>query len=165
MVVQGTSEVTVGERDLVRLVDVAVGGAGQAVAVAASLARGAQTLARPVARTLLRPPLVPHRLQAGTWVEDLAHQGSLTRDELKLRLAAALDVAVPAVAAQGLSRVDLTALVKQVLDELDLPELMRESTGSMASESLRGLRMHSIEGDAAISRVIARLRLRRAPTS
>jgi hypothetical protein len=164
MVVQGTSEVTVADRELVRLLDVAVGAAGQATAAATSVARGLQALARPVGRMLLRPPLVPHRLQAGTWVEDLAHQGSLTRDELKLRLAAALDVAVPAVVAQGLSRVDLNAIVKQVLDDLDLPELIRESTGSMASESVRGLRMHGIEGDAAIGRAIGRFRLRRTPS-
>jgi hypothetical protein len=68
------------------------------------------------------------------------------------------DVDVDAV----VSRVDLVTLVKEVVDELDLPEMVRESTSAMASDSVRGLRMHSITADDAIGRAVARVRLRRA---
>jgi hypothetical protein len=163
MVVQGFSEVTPGEREWLRLIDVAVGGAAGAAAAAGFLARRTAALTRPVAGLLLRPPAVPRRMSPGTWIDDLAHQGSRRRDELSRRLAAALDLAVPMVVAQGLSRVDLTAIVNQVLDDIDLPEVIRESTGSMASDSVRGLRIRSMEGDAAIGRVVGRLRPRRAP--
>jgi hypothetical protein len=61
-----------------------------------------------------------------------------------------------------IDRVDLVALVEQVIAAIDLPEIIRESTGSVASESLRGVRMQSISGDDAIARLVERVRVHRA---
>lgn len=61
-----------------------------------------------------------------------------------------------------IDRVDIVALVQEVIAAIDLPEIIRESTGSMASETLRGVRMQSISGDDAIARVVERVRLHRA---
>ena len=61
-----------------------------------------------------------------------------------------------------IDRVDLVGLAREVIAAIDLPEIIRESTGSMASETLRGVRMQSISGDDAIARVVERVRLRRA---
>lgn len=60
-----------------------------------------------------------------------------------------------------LTQVDVPALVEEVLDEIDLPEIIRESTGSMASDTVRGVRMQGVNADEAVSRVIGRLLLRR----
>lgn len=68
-----------------------------------------------------------------------------------------LDVLVQAV----LDRVDLAGLAEQVIKEVDLPEIIRESTGTMASGTVRDARMQAILADEAVSRVRARLRLRR----
>lgn len=57
-------------------------------------------------------------------------------------------------------RIDLVSLAREVIAEIDLPEIIRESTGAMASESLLGVRMQSISGDDAVGRGIERLRLR-----
>jgi predicted RNase H-like nuclease len=59
-----------------------------------------------------------------------------------------------------LGRIDLVGLAEQVIDAIDLPEIIRESTGSMASDTVRGVRMQSIAGDEAISRAVDRLLLR-----
>jgi hypothetical protein len=49
-----------------------------------------------------------------------------------------------------------------VIAEIDLPEIIRDSTGAMASDTLLGVRMQSISGDEAIARAMGRLRLRLA---
>jgi hypothetical protein len=60
-----------------------------------------------------------------------------------------------------IERIDLVGLAEDVIAEVDLPEIIRESTGSVASETVRGVRMQSISGDQAIGRAVERLRLRR----
>ena len=64
-------------------------------------------------------------------------------------------------------RLDLVALAEEVVNGIDLPEIIRESTGSMASDVVRDARMQSIDADVAIARVVDRIIRRRradAPT-
>jgi hypothetical protein len=56
-----------------------------------------------------------------------------------------------------IDRVDLVALAEQVIDGIDLPEIIRESTGSMASEVVRDVRIQSIEADERVANIIDRL--------
>lgn len=60
-----------------------------------------------------------------------------------------------------IDRIDLVGLAEDVIAAVDLPEIIRESTGSVASDAVRGVRMQSISGDEAVGRAIDRLRLRR----
>ena len=60
-----------------------------------------------------------------------------------------------------IARIDLVGIAQEVIDEIDLPEIIRESTGSMASETVRGVRMQGIAGDEALGRVVDRILLRR----
>ena len=62
-----------------------------------------------------------------------------------------------------IGRLDLAGLAEQVISEIDLPEIIRESTGSVASETLRGARMRGIAADEAISRAVDRVFSRRRP--
>lgn len=66
-------------------------------------------------------------------------------------------------------RVDLDVIVNQipivdiadyVINEIDLPELIRESTGGVADNALNAARMQASEADAGIARVVDRLLLR-----
>ena len=118
---------------------------------------------------------------AGRRVRELAEPAvALVRDELTRQLAEALDVIVPAAVEQVLQRLDLTTLVEQNVDvehivesvdlvaitneiiaEIDLPEIIRQSTGSVASETVRGVRMQAISADDAVGRLSERFRLRR----
>lgn len=62
----------------------------------------------------------------------------------------------------ALAQVDLVALAEQVIEGVDLPEIIRESTGTMASDTVRGVRMQGIEADQAVGRAMDRLLLRHA---
>ena len=60
-----------------------------------------------------------------------------------------------------IDRIDVIGIVEEVLDVIDLPAIIRDSTGSMASETVRGVRMTGITADDALSRVVDRALFRR----
>ena len=150
--------------------DIALGVLVQARDRAAFLGRPLLLVARPAARIVLRPPLVPRRLQLGTWLRRAADRGSTYRDETRNELDAVLDRLLPALLTEMMrhvnvtellqENVDVVALAEEVIAEIDLPEIIRDSTGAMASDTLLGVRMQSISGDDAIARAVDRLRLR-----
>jgi len=81
-----------------------------------------------------------------------------------------LDRAVPLVVDELLRRVDLDAVIArldlakladEVIASVDLPEIIRESTSAVQSETVREVRMRSISGDEAVGRAMERLRPRR----
>lgn len=57
-----------------------------------------------------------------------------------------------------INRIDLVSLVEVVIAEIDLPEIIRESSGSMASETVRGVRMQGFTADEALGRAVDRFR-------
>jgi|SRR4051812_14021852 len=61
-----------------------------------------------------------------------------------------------------LDQMDLIAIANQVIEGVDLPEIIRDSTGSMATETVNGVRMQGIGADQAVGRAIDRLLLRHA---
>jgi len=150
--------------------DIAFGVVSQARDTVLFLGRPLRLIARPVAGAALRPPLVPRRLQPGTMLTSLADRGAAFRVVTQSDLNAVLDRLLPALLSEMLrhvdvaellqENVDVVALAEEVIAEIDLPEIIRESTGAMASDTLRGVRMHSISGDDAIARAVDRLRLR-----
>jgi hypothetical protein len=56
---------------------------------------------------------------------------------------------------------DLVALTQEIMSALDIPEIIRESTTSVASGSVTEVRLQSISADEAVARVVDRFRLRR----
>jgi hypothetical protein len=64
------------------------------------------------------------------------------------------------VIAAALAHIDLIALAEEIIDGVDLPEIIRESTGSMASGTVTGIRLQGIEADRAVGRAVDRLLLR-----
>lgn len=68
-----------------------------------------------------------------------------------------------------IDRVDLDTIINQipivdiadyVINEIDLPELIRESTGGVADNALNMARMQASDADAGIARIVDRLLLR-----
>lgn len=57
-------------------------------------------------------------------------------------------------------RLDLPTLARQVIEAVDLPEIIRQSSGAMASETVQGLRLHSIGADERVKQVVDRVLLR-----
>ena len=153
------------------LLNVALEVAARAVATVGVVGHGVHAAARPVVHVVLRPPLVPTALQPATLLGGLARGGSARRPELMRELADAINEAIAVVDLNAIiarldleaaiSRVDLARLTTELIAEIDLPEIIRDSTGAVASETLRGVRMQSHSGDDAIARAVARLRLRR----
>jgi hypothetical protein len=79
------------------------------------------------------------------------------------------DVDIDAIAARIdveaiIARIDLGALAEEVIATVDLPGIIRQSSGAMTSESVRGARMHAIEADRAVERLVDRFRGRRKAT-
>lgn len=155
--------------------DTAVGAASIAAEVAGTVAGGvasrvaggvgvvastAGTVGRPVAR------LIP-----GDVVGHLARRGRAEQQTAATRLTSLLDAVVPAAVGMVLDRVDLNSVVRQrvdlvgiaddVIDGIDLPEIIRKSTEAVASETVRDVRMQSIDADEAVSRLVGRLVPRR----
>ena len=60
-----------------------------------------------------------------------------------------------------IDRVDLLGLARYVVNGIDLPEIIRDSTGSMASDAVRGVRMQSMQADETVARLVDRLLRRR----
>jgi len=151
--------------------DAGVGAVTGVVGGASSVGRRLVALGKPVAETLvLSPPLVPQAYQPRGLVELLALRGSQQREDLIRELAALLDRMVPAVADEVLRRIDLDAVIArldlakladEVIASVDLPEIIRESTGAVSSEAVREVRMRGISGDEAVGRAMERLRPRR----
>jgi hypothetical protein len=157
-------------------IDVGVAAVTGVVGGATAAGRRMVGLGRPLAEALvLSPHLVPEPFQPRRVVELLAQRGSQQREDLTREFAALLDRAVPLVVDELLRRVDLDAVIArldlakladEVIASVDLPEIIRESTGAVSSEAVREVRMRGISADAAVGRAMERLRPRRrgAPT-
>jgi hypothetical protein len=67
----------------------------------------------------------------------------------------------------ALDQLDLTQLVLErvdlvkIVDGVDLTEIIRDSTESMALETVHDVRLQGIEADRAVSRLVARVLRRR----
>jgi hypothetical protein len=58
-------------------------------------------------------------------------------------------------------RMDLASLSEVVITEIDLPEIIRRSTGAVTSETVRTVRMQGIGVDRAVRRTVDRILMRR----
>jgi hypothetical protein len=91
-------------------------------------------------------------------------------DQLDLTSVLAERVDVNAVAEQIdviaiLDRVDPAALTRYLVEELDLPEIIQASTGSIMSDTVYDVRMQSISADERLSRAVDAVLMRRRPRS
>jgi RDD family protein len=55
---------------------------------------------------------------------------------------------------QVLERVDLAGIARQVIDEIDLPEIVRDSSGALASEAVSAVRVRALRADDGIGRLL-----------
>ena len=58
------------------------------------------------------------------------------------------------------ARIDVPGLTEQVIDEVDLGEIIRESSSTMASETVDALRVQGMRVDGLVSRIVDRVLLR-----
>lgn len=177
------------DQPLESLLDVALGAAAPVVEGVVAGARRLYGLGVPVVRGLLDPPLpagVPRPIQL---LRPVAERGRRTRHTLHETGEHVASVAVPTVFSALLDRLDLTKVVEErvdideiaatidvnavadrvdllglaqfVVDGIDLPGIIRESTRGVTSEAVRGVRVQGYEADQAVARVVDRMLLRR----
>ncbi|MGH8869145.1 MAG: hypothetical protein ACRDYU_14280, partial [Actinomycetes bacterium] len=143
------------------------------------VARTAGRAARPLGRVASWTPVVAPGVHGAVTV--LTARGRVVRRGAEADAARFLEAVVPAVVDAVVARVDIDAiaarvdvdaiiarvdlvrLAQEVVEDLDLPAIVRESTGSMASESVRGVRLQSIDADERVNRIVDRVLLRRGP--
>jgi hypothetical protein len=100
-------------------------------------------------------------------VDAVAARVDLDRAAARLDIASVLQrVDLDGVVAQvdldaAIERVDLVGIARELIDELDLAEIIRASTGSMASDAVRGVRWQTVSADQAVNSAFARFRPRR----
>ncbi|SEL57819.1 hypothetical protein [Rhodococcus maanshanensis] len=56
-----------------------------------------------------------------------------------------------------IARVDLVGLADEIIEGVDLPDIIRESTGSLSSEAVRGVRSQGMQADDAVAGFVGRL--------
>lgn len=121
-------------------------------------------------------PVLDDRHWPGRQLRRYAEHGDAQLRSIQRTVSELLLSFVPGVTGAALDQLDLTALVRErvdldafvadvdvvaiareVIDELDLPQIVRESTGSMASETVRGVRVRTVDADESVTRAVDRL--------
>ena len=62
-----------------------------------------------------------------------------------------------------LARLDLPSLISDVLAEIELGDLIQESTSNIASDARDAMRMQANNADDLLARIVDRILLRRRP--
>ena len=105
---------------------------------------------------------IVERIDVGAIVERVdvdAIAGRIDLDAVASRID--LDAIVARVDLDAIvSRIDLAGLTEQVIDEVDLGEIIRESSSTMATETVDALRAQGMRVDGLVSRVVDRILLR-----
>ena len=60
-----------------------------------------------------------------------------------------------------IDRLPLISLANYIIDEIDLPTIIRQSTGGVATEAMNSTRMQAIDADDLLQRVVDKIMLRR----
>jgi len=63
----------------------------------------------------------------------------------------------------AMAQIDLIGIAQNIVDGIDLPGIIRDSTGSLASEAVHGVRVQGQQADDAVGQLVGRVFRRRAP--
>lgn len=129
---------------------------GPAALVAADAAIGMATV---MARTCLRvaeglQPIVAPALRPENWptrLQTLAETGSQQRQRAITEAVQVFRKAAPAMVTVALDELDLVGIVREVVDKIDLPEIIRQSTRSVAGDTVRDARIQVMAADDVVS--------------
>ena len=105
---------------------------------------------------------IVERVDVGAIVEQVdvdAIAGRIDLDAVASRID--LDAIVARVDLDAIvSRIDIAGLTEQVIDEVDLGEIIRESSSTMATETVDALRVQGMRVDGLVSRIVDRILFR-----
>lgn len=117
---------------------------GMATVMARACLRVADGL-RPIVAPALRPENWPARLRT------LAETGSQQRRRAITEAVQVFRKAAPAVVTVALDELDLVGIVREVVDKVDLPEIIRLSTRSVAGDTVRDGRIQVMVADDVVA--------------
>ena len=55
-----------------------------------------------------------------------------------------------------MAQIDLIGIAQKIVDGIDLPGIIRDSTGSLASEAVHGVRVQGQQADDAVGQLVGR---------
>lgn len=105
---------------------------------------------RPVTDRVLRPENWPSGLR------ELAEMGFEQRKRAIAETERLYRKVVPLVVTDVLDQLDLAGMARDIARDIDLPEIIRVSSGSVASEAVRDVRVGAIHADDAVSHWVGR---------
>jgi len=56
-----------------------------------------------------------------------------------------------------IARINVIGIAQDVIDEIDLPQIIRDSTGSLGADAVQGVRSQSMQADDAVAGFVGRL--------
>lgn len=120
------------------------------IALAAGVAGAGLRLGGHVLGVALRPALSTQHWPRP--VRDLAMTGARLRCRALAATTATFRRAAPAVVMAVLDELDLAGIVREVVYEIDLPEIIRASGGSLAGQMVREARVRIMAADDVVGR-------------
>jgi hypothetical protein len=57
----------------------------------------------------------------------------------------------------ALARIDIVGIAQKVIDAIDLPEIIRHSTGTLTTDSVRSVRAQAVQADDVVAGFVGRL--------
>jgi hypothetical protein len=112
------------------------------------------------------PPFVPRVLWPATMakavVDRLPDAVDTVLDRIDITQVIIDHVSVPRIVDSidvdaVLDKIDVSAVAAKVVDDIDLPDIIRDSTGAMASEGAIAVRLQSASADDLIDRIVDRV--------
>jgi hypothetical protein len=112
------------------------------------------------------PPFVPRALWPATMAKAVADRipGAVDAvlDRVDITQVIIDHVSVPRIVDsididEVIDKLDVSSMAAKVIDDIDLPDLIRDSTGAMASEGVVAVRLQSASADDMIDRMVGRL--------
>lgn len=146
--------------------EIAAGIAAIAADVTVTISHRAEVLGKPLSLALRHAP-APVLRAGDRLLADLSERGRTAIATVMRRADSVVGPLGRTAAESTLREMDLTALVREqvdmvalareVVEGLDLPAIVRESTGSLASEAVRGAREQAMHADDAVGSFTERL--------
>lgn len=102
---------------------------------------------RPVTDMVLCPENWPSRR-----LRELAATGYRQRQQAMAEATRLYRTVAPLVVTDVLDQLDLAGLARDIVRDIDLPDIIRLSTGSVATETVRDVRLGAIHADQKVSR-------------
>jgi hypothetical protein len=139
------------------LADAVAGTAWGAVRLSVRLAATGARITAPVLAVVLRPPLVPRRLQPGYGVQVMAERWQRDRPEVLSRLGDWSSAALPGAVDSALQQVDTEQVATVVLDHIDLTRIVSTLLERLDLDAVAAQVLDQIQVELLASRLIDRI--------